>query len=140
MPASVREQLINAIVTAVSGEWWLPTPEAEVDLPFCLVQDGEEIASADDYGHTSIELPIIVAKAASADSTDKTVLRQQCNELLAGIIQDMFTDPTYGGLVDGVDYTGGSIQTEVGRYCFAEAQFTIRYHTVRGDPYTIDLD
>jgi hypothetical protein len=50
----------------------------------------------------------------------------------------MFADETFGALADGIEYTGGGIQTEVGKFVFAEAQFTVSYHYVRGDPFTID--
>jgi hypothetical protein len=138
MPVSIREQLLSAITTAVGGEYGVPAPELDRDLPICIVQEGEETSTADLYGSDVIELPIAVAKAASAVSTDKGDMRAQANELLASIRSDMFTDETFGGLADGVEYTGGGIQTELAKICFAEAQFTVRYHTVRGDPYTID--
>jgi hypothetical protein len=138
MSVSVREQVIAAITTAVGGEYGVPAPELERDLPVCIVQDGQETSSPDNYGSDVIEIPIAVAKAAAAVSTDKGAMRAQANELLASIRADMFADETFGGLVDGVDYTGGGIQTELAKICFAEAQFTVRYHTVRGDPYTQD--
>jgi hypothetical protein len=133
MSLSVRERLLAAIGDAVSGDWWLPTPESELDLPFCLYQDGEETATSQ-YGLNIIELPVSVAKAEAATSTDRAVLRAQCNELLAGIIRDMLADSGFGGLAQGADYVGGTIQTEVGRFCFAEAQFVVRYQTVKNEP------
>jgi len=138
MPVSIRERLLDAITDAVSGEYGVPAPESERDLPICIVQDGEETAESDDYGYTTHELPLVVAKAATATSTSKDAMRTQCHELLASIRVDMFADEKFGGLADGIEYTGGGIQTELAKVCFADAQFVVRYHTVRGDPYTID--
>jgi len=58
--------------------------------------------------------------------------------MLAALIQNMFTDETFGGLADNIEYIAGGIETEVGKFVFAEAQFAVRYHHVRGDPFTID--
>jgi len=138
VPTSVREQVIAAIITATGGEYGVPAPESERDLPITIVEDGLEEASTDAYGYTNVLMPVAIGKAEAATSSEKDTMRQQANELLAGIITTMFTDETFGGLADGVEYNSGSIATEVGKFCFAEAQFTVRYHTVRGDPYTID--
>ncbi len=46
----------------------------------------------------------------------------------------MHTDPTFGGLAVGVDYTGGGIQAELGKFVFAGASFTARYQHLRGAP------
>jgi len=136
VPVSIREQLLDAITTAVGGEYGVPAPESERDLPICIVQEGEDVASPNEYGYDTIEMTVAVAKAAVATDTDKSVMRAQANELLATIHADMFTDESFGGIADGVEYIGGGIQTELAKICFAEAQFLVRYQTERGDPYT----
>jgi hypothetical protein len=139
MPTSIREQLLQAIATAVSGDYGIPAPEDERELPVCIVAEGDETASPDQYGSEVMELPIAVARAAEAvSSTDRDAIRAQANELLAQIRVDMFADETFGNLANSVEYAGGGIQSELGRIVFAEAQFIVRYSTVRGDPYTID--
>jgi len=146
VPDSIREQLLGAITTAVGGEYGVPAPDDERDLPITIVQDGEEVASPDQYGYTNYEIPLVIAKAVAAPAATEgqsrseyqDAMRAQCHTMLAGIQTAVFADDTFGGLADGADYTGGSIATEVGKLCFAEAQFTVRYHTVRGDPFTID--
>ena len=140
MPTSIREQLLSAITTAVGGEYGIPAPEDERDLPVTIVEDQPEQASDDQYNLSNILMPVVVARAAQAADNDRDAMRAQANELLASIKSEMFADESFGNLADGVQYTGGGIQTEVGRFVFAEAQFTVRYHTVRGDPYTIDED
>jgi hypothetical protein len=136
MPTSIREQLLDAITTAVDGQFGVPDPGDLRDLPVTIVDDGEEVAEDTVYNQTNVELPIVVAKAAESSSTARETMRQEANELLASIITDMFADETFGGLADGVSYTGGEIQTEVGKFVFAQAQFAVRYHFDHGDPYS----
>lgn len=138
MPTSIREQLLDAITTAVSGEYGIPAPESERDLPVTIVQDGQDEAETTVYNQTNVVMPLAVASAAAATSSDTDFMRAQANELLASIITTMFADETFGALADGIEYTGGGIQTEVGKFVFAEAQFSVRFHFLRGDPSTID--
>ena len=138
MPTAIREQLLGAITSDVGGEYGVPAPETEQELPITIVQDGPDGAADDVYNQTNVEMPVVVARAEVAADRDRDAMRAQANELLASIITTVFADETFGGLADGVEYTGGGIQTEVGKFVFAEAQFTVRYHHVRGDPYTQD--
>lgn len=138
-PVSIREQIMAALIAAVSGEYGTPAPEDERDLPITIVQEtGLDVATQDEYGFTNVEIPVSVASAVIAASNDRDAMRAQANELLASIISTVFADAPLGALVDGIQYTGGGIQTELGKFVFAEAQFSVRYHTVRGDPYTIE--
>ncbi len=138
MPTSIREQLLDAITTAVGGEYGIPAPESERDLPVTIVQDGPDEAETTTYNQTNVVMPIAIGSAAVATSSDKDTMRAQANALLAGIITTMFADETFGALADGIEYTGGGIQTEVGKFVFAEARFSVRFHFLRGDPFTID--
>ncbi len=138
MPTSIREQLLDAITTAVGGEYGVPAPESERDLPMTIVQDGPDEAETTTYNQTNVVMPIAIGSAAVATSSDKDTMRAQANALLAGIITTMFADETFGALADGIEYTGGGIQTEVGKFVFAEARFSVRFHFLRGDPFTID--
>lgn len=138
MPTSIREQLLAAITTAVDGKYDIPAPETERDLPVTIVRDEVEDATTDSYNTTNIVMPVTIGRAALADDPDQDLMRAQAHALHAGIITTMFTDETFGGLADGVEYVRGGIETEVGKFVFAEAQFAVRYHHVRGDPFTID--
>lgn len=138
MPTLVREQLLNAITTAVSGEYGIPAPEDERDLPVTIVRDGEETATSGAYNRTDIAMLVNIGRGAVAVSSERTALRTQAHGLLADVITQMFVDETFGGLADSVEYNGGAIQAELGKLCLAEAQFIVNYHTVRGDPYTIE--
>lgn len=130
---SIREQLIAAILTATGGEYGVPAPEDERDLPVTIVQDGTDSASTN-YDYTACSMPITVARAELAVGTDRNALRAQAHAALAALIAAMHTDETFGALAQGVDYTGGGIQTEVGKFVFAEASFTVRYQHLRGQP------
>lgn len=138
MAVSIREQILSAIATAVGGEYGLETPENERDLPATIVQDGEDIAEENVYNQTAIQMPVVVATIAESETSDPNSLRAQANALLAAISPLMYADETFGGLADRIEYTGGGIEAEVGKFVFAVAQFTVHYHTVRGDPLTID--
>lgn len=136
-PAPVRERLIAAIQSAVSGSYGAPVPEDERDVPITIVQDGTDEAS-DDYGVTKLVMPVTIARAAVAVGTTREQLRAQANQMLAEIIEDMHADETFDCRADGVDYVGGGVLVELGRLVFAEGAFRVRYHHVRGNPRQID--
>jgi len=146
VPTSIREQLLDAITTAVGGEYGVPAPDDERDLPITIVQDGTETVSRDDYGFYTADLDLVIAKAENSPAQTpgqsrtefQAAMRAKCHEMLAEIQVEMFADETFGGLASGMEYVGGSIATEVGRLCLVEAQFTVRYQVVRGDPYSQD--
>ena len=138
MADSIREQLLAAITLAVGGEYGVPAPDDERDLPVIIVQDGQDEGQNTAYDQTNILMPVAVASAATAVSGDLEALRGQANGLLADIQTAMYTDETFGGLADGVDYDAGGIQTELGKFVFAQAQFTVRWHHTRGNPFIID--
>ena len=68
MPTPIREQLLAAITTAVGGEYGIPAPEDERDLPVTIVQDGTDEAGAQ-YGISDWITPVAVATAQAAVDT-----------------------------------------------------------------------
>lgn len=134
-PVSIREQLLAAITTAVGGTYGTTTPEDERELPVTIVQDGSDEASTR-YDSNELTTPVAVARLAVAASDDLAEKRAQANEMLAQIVADMHADETFGGLAYGVDYAGGGIEVERGKFVFAEASFGVRWHHLRGDPYS----
>lgn len=140
MSLPIRDQIIQAIVQAVDGRYDISSAIDDADLPVCIVADEPEEATPDAFNHTYMVMPVAVARAVKSKEFDVTKMRQEASRLLASIIVDMHADDTFGGLADGVDYTAGGILVEPGMRCMAEAQFDVRYHTVRGDPFTIDED
>lgn len=134
-PVSIREQLLAAITAAVDGEYGVPAPEDERDLPITIVQDSADDAAIR-YDTVELVTPVAVGRAAAATpGASLAELRAQANEMLAQIAVDMHVDETFDGLADGVDYAGGGIQVELGKFVFAEASFRVRWRHLRGNPY-----
>jgi hypothetical protein len=129
----VRELLLAAITTAVDGVYRVPSPEDERDLPQTFVQDGTDDAR-DDYDYTVLVMPVAVARAEVAASADKAAQRAQAHGMLADLVADMYADGSFGGLAQGLELVGGGIQTELGKFVFAEASFRVTYRHVRGNP------
>lgn len=133
----IREMLLRRITMAVGGSYRVPAPEDERDLPATIVQDAADEAEAA-YGMHRLAMPVAIARAQAAVDTDASALRSQAHDALAGIVREVYADETFNGLADGVDYVGGGIQTEIGKFVFAEASFRVRYHHVRGNPFVLD--
>jgi hypothetical protein len=135
MAISIREQLLAAITLAVGGEYSTEIPTDERELPITLVTDDVESATGD-YDETIIELPVAIARAAATVGRNGDEHRTQANALLAGIVTETFIDTTFGGLAQNTEYTGGGIALN-STFVAAEAQFTVTFSHVRGDPYTL---
>jgi hypothetical protein len=131
---SIREQILAAICTAVSGTYALETPDDDRDLPVTAVLDEPETATAN-YGCSEITMPVVVARVEKADSRESAAMRSQCNAILAALITEMGQAEALKPLVDSVFYQTGFIQAEAGKYCLAQATFTVQYQTVLGDPF-----
>ena len=134
MPVSIREQLLAAISTAVSGEPGNVLPEDERTLPITLVDDDAESAT-EDYDQVVAEMPVTVARAVVSTGREAATQRAQAHEVLAALIAEMNADDTFGGLAQSTTYGVGGIAYN-NKFVAAEAQFTITYSYLRGDPYT----
>lgn len=140
MTTPIREQLLAAITARVQGEYGIPAPEDERDLPVTIVQDESDEALENRYGLTRLAMPVAIGRAEVVESgATRDELRAQANDMLAAIIVAMHTDDSFDGLAEGVEYLGGGIQTDA-RFVFCEASFRIRYHHARGNPYSLEPD
>ena len=144
MPTPIRERLLAAITTAVGGEYSIPAPEDERDLPVTIVQDGADEAGGS-YGVVAWTTPVAIGRAAAAVDTSamtptaaRAALRAQAHDMLAALWVALEVDDTFGGLADGFDADGQSIQTELGQYVFAELAIRLRWHHARGKPDQLD--
>jgi len=137
VPVSIREQVLAAVCTAVGGTYALDTPDDDRDLPLTAVQEEPESAEAN-YSSSNITMPVVIARAEATTSRAANQMRIQCNAIHAALIAEMAASTALGNLVDSVFYTTGFIQAEAGKYCLAQTTFTIQYHTVLGDPFTIE--
>lgn len=144
MTAPIREQLLAAITTAVGGEYSIPAPEDERDLPVTIVQDGTDEAVAI-YGVSAWVTPVAIATAQAAIDTSamtptaaRAALRGQAHQALADLVDALHVDETFGELAEDFDLVGQGIQTEIGRFVFAELQIRVRWQHARGNPYQIN--
>lgn len=137
-PVAVRERLLAAITTAVGGVYRVPSAEDERDLPLVFVQDGPDEASSN-YDFVRLVMPVSVAHAAEAVSTDRAEQRAQAHEMLADLVAAMQADETFGGLAQGVELVGVSINTELGKLVFAESSWQVTYRHLRGDARALEV-
>ncbi len=128
-----RETLINKILTAVGGQYGLPSPEDARDMPVTIVQDGADEAKPG-YDATQCVMPLNIGRAEAAASSNRDAMRQQAHAALQKIIKDVHAGGTFDGYADQVDYIGGGIEAEAGTMVFAEARFEVRYSHLRGHP------
>jgi hypothetical protein len=141
MTTSIREQIQVAAAALVGGEWGVPAPQDEQDLPFTSLDDGTDTVIESDYETTRLEMSVVVARAALATSNNRAAMHAQSNELYAQLVKELTgpdVDETLDGLADGIDFLGGGTLEEVGKFVFAIVNFKIRYHHITGDPYTIE--
>lgn len=138
MTATVRERLLEAITGAVGGVYRMPSPEDERDLPLTFVQDSMDEGSSD-YDFVNWITPVAVGRAELAVASEKELQRAQAHDVLGLLIRDMFVDEKFGGLAQGVDVVAQGIQTEMGKFVFAEASFLVRWRHVRGDPWATEV-
>lgn len=136
MPTAIRDQILAAIGTAVSADYG-DFPARLNNLPVRRFIASEDTDSDDDYGHTHSVMPVTVAIADEATATDPDTKRSESNALLADIVAGMFADETFGALADGIEQKGKATGDD-GKTIFGFVLFDVRYHTVRGDPYTKD--
>lgn len=136
-PAPIREQILAALTAAVSGTYAVDAPVSEREVPITVLLDGEDEALAD-YDCIRNSTPVSIARVELACSTDKTEQRQQAHRIMAAIIQEVAADETLGGLAEGIDYNGGSISVDVGKFVFGECAFTVRWNHLRGNPFAND--
>lgn len=135
MSAPIRELILSAINTAVDGAYGVKAPEDERDLPLTTVIDGSDVVTSN-YDTTQIAMPVIVERAERSEGLEREDLRAQANDVLAALITAMCKDETFKGLAIGTDYTGGHIVAEANKYVYAQANFTVRYQHLRGQPAT----
>ena len=137
MSDSVRERLLSAITAASLGEYG-EYIAVDDELPVTVVADGDDQATTNQYGITSCVMPVTLARAEKAASTGKAARRTQAHTMLAGLIQKMFIDPTFGALAARLEYTGGGIQTEgAGGVLSVQAYFSVTYQHLAGDPLAL---
>lgn len=132
MSAPVRERVLQAILTATGGVWGVDGPEDERDVPLTVVHDESDSGGVTAYGVTSLTMPLTLVRFEVAASQDRNAQRAQAHLAMASLVAAMYVDSTFGGLVSGVDYLGGSVAVG-GQLVQATCSFRIGYRHARGD-------
>ena len=137
MSLPIREQILQALATRVGAVREVPIYDRS-DLPLTVLAEGDEQAQPDDYDLTRVSMEVYIAKAVAANVA-KEEWHGQANKEMADLIVAAFDgDDTFGGLADGMDYTGGSIDTiqdGAGGYV-ATISLVVRYAFLHGNPYS----
>jgi len=138
MALSIREQIIQAAVSrlnALTPDGCLRCVPYTDEDQFVALWDQAEDAEPGAFNRTNYELPLAVVytiRYSRDDSPSKT------SEMLADLMSAMFTpDDDFGGLADGVFYTGSSVKHRESGSDFISvgAVFTVTYTTRAGDPF-----
>jgi len=117
---------------------WIETMD-EQDLPFTVLVDSDDSAEESDYDFVRVTMPVTVARASKIVGSKVDAWHTQGNGNLADLIKELYTGgEDVGGLVDGIDYTGGSVDvlTDGARGVMVQAFFNVRFKFAHGDPYT----
>ena len=133
----IRERILQALATRINAQRGLEQYDAR-DLPITVLVEGEDTAQESDYDRTNVTLPITVAYANNASGTKSDTWYAQANTALANLIQSVYAgDESLGGLVQGIDYTGGDVAvlTDGATGYAVQAFFNIRYAFVHGNPF-----
>ena len=132
MPTSIREKILDAICTAAAGKYG-EFPQDDRDLPATRVIDGDDVARRN-YDDSVLTMPVAVVRMNTATSNNADIMRAEAGGLYAAVVQEMFEDPTFDGLVDDLEHTGGGPGAD-NKFIFGIAQFQVTYHHLEGDPF-----
>lgn len=141
MPTPIREQILQAITTRVSGTRGLEQYD-EQDLPFTVVIESDDTAEESDYDFVRVTMPVTIGRAKKVDGNKSDDWYTQGNTDLADVIKEVYAGgDDLGGLADGIDYTGGSVDvlTDGARGVIVQAFFNVRFTFLHGNPYSQTL-
>lgn len=139
MTDSIRERILQALTTRVSGQRGLEGVDME-DLPLTVVVEGGDTPGDSDYDKTRLVMPVTIARAVEQTGIKNDAWYTAANIQLAELIKTAFgSDPTFGGLAEGMDYTGGDVAviTDGAKGVAVQIFIDIRYAFLHGDPYNI---
>ena len=136
MSVSIREQLLQAIADRVGATRALPS-YSQKDLPLTVLVDGAEESTPNSYGMESVQMEAVLARIVAANTT-KEDWRTEANEQMAQMIVSAFAgDDTFGGLAEGMDYAGGSVEEiqDGARGYIVTIALIVRYTFLHGNPF-----
>lgn len=138
-PVSIRERILQALATRVSAQRGLDGYDV-ADLPLTVIVEGADSENGSDYDLTQLIMPVTIARAVTQSGVKADAWYTAANEELAKLIKSTFaSDPTFGGLAKGMDYTGGEagLITDGAKGVAVQIFVNIRYAFMHGDPYNI---
>lgn len=141
MRVPIRELIIRALTARVSAVRGMETYDAQ-ELPLTILVEGDDTAGESDYDLTRVVMSVTIARAATQSGAKGDDWYSAANELLAGLIEESFaSDPTFAGLADGMDYTGGSVARldDGSRGVMVQIFLEIRYAFLHGNPYSREV-
>lgn len=133
----IRERILSALATRINAQRGLEQYDAR-DLPITVLVEGEDTADEGDYDMVNVTMPVTIAYANNVAGTKSDDWYEQANTALANLIQSVYTGgEDFGGLAQGVDYTGGDVAvlTDGATGYAVQAFFNIRYVFRHGDPF-----
>ncbi|GAB5451834.1 MAG: hypothetical protein Hals2KO_21620 [Halioglobus sp.] len=136
MAELVRERILDAITTAVSGEYDTPEPVDEAQLPITLVSDEVDEGSIDEYGIATVVTPVVIGRAELTSEKSLTNKRRHAHRMYGALYTEMFEDESFGGLVESVEMINGAIAIESSKFVYAEIRFAVTWKHVHGDPFS----
>jgi hypothetical protein len=145
---TIREQIISAVVTALSEGAGIPsgltvhrerTRAIEADsLPACLVyfEDDEPMPIGSKYKAPLIERDINFAAELRAFGSADVTPDQALDPLIMWTLTQLFLDESFGGLANGIVERKTVWNSKEGDVPLASAtiHLTIKYRTSRTDP------
>lgn len=135
MRLPIRERILAAIEATVDGRYNAPEPQSEKELPITGISDEVDEISTDEYGITTVRMPVVVARAERSSSEKLEDMRRQANRAYADIVVAMHQDETFGGLAQGVEVVSGLIEAEINKFVFAGVTFVVTFTHAQGNPY-----
>ena len=135
---TIREQILQALATRTGATRVLEQYDSR-DLPITVLVEGEDAAADTPYGMTAVTMPVTIARAIPLTGTKDDTWYSASNEALGELIVEIYAGgDTLGGLCQGLDYAGGSVEllTDGADGAAVQASLTVRYQFRHGDPFS----
>lgn len=135
---TVREQILEAISNRTGARRALEVYDAR-DLPITVMVEGSDQAVETPYGMTAVTMPVTIARAIPlpADKSDEWLT--DANYALGELIREIYAgdDDTLGGLCQGLDYSGGTVEvlTDGTAGAAVQAAISVRFQFAHGNPF-----
>ena len=134
---TIREQILQALATRTGATRMLQQYDPR-DLPITVLAEGDDAATEKPYGMTAVTMPVTIARAIPLTGTKDDTWYAAANEALGNLIVEIYTGgDTLGGLCQGLDYAGGSVEllSDGADGAAVQASVTVRFQFRHGNPF-----